>query len=112
MIAAWIIGPVGRYVMIAAAFAAWTFYQRDLAADHARAECRAEQIQAVLDQTERDKRAAEKALAEARQRATQTEREMAALEQDRDQIIADLREAGATACFVPDDIRERLRRVR
>ena len=45
--------PLGRWVVIGLAFLAWTAYQRDQAADRARQECQAEQLQKTVDELQR-----------------------------------------------------------
>lgn len=107
-----LVGPVGRWILIVLAFLIWTAYQRDQAADEARNLCEAEQLQRTLEEVMRQRDAAQRALEEAEERAEQTQEEMAQLETERDRIIEDLQERGTTACVIPDDILERLRNIR
>ena len=106
-----IASPLGRWVVIGLAFLAWTAYQRDQAADRARQECQAEQLQKTVDELQRQRDAAKEALAEAEKRAQQTEQEMQQLEAARDQIVDQLENAG-DSCRVPDSTIERLRNIR
>ena len=103
--------PLGRWVVIGLAFLAWTAYQRDQAADRARQECQAEQLQKTVDELQRQRDAAKEALEEAEKRAQQTEQEMQQLEAARDQIVDQLENAG-DSCRVPDSTIERLRDIR
>ena len=103
--------PLGRWVVIGLAFLAWTAHQRDQAADRARQECQAEQLQKTVDELQRQRDAAKEALEEAEKRAQQTEQEMQQLEAARDQIVDQLENAG-DSCRVPDSAIERLRNIR
>lgn len=109
---AFVTSPLGRIVAIGLALVIWTAYQRDQAADKARDECRAEQMEATLAEMQRQRDAAIAALAEAEAQAARTRAEMERLEEEQDAIIDDLAERGATACAIPDDIIERLRDIR
>lgn len=104
--------PLGRIVAIGLALVIWTAYQRDQAADKAREECRAEQMEATLSEMERQRDAALAALRAAEEQAARTRAEMERLENEQDAIIDDLAERGATACVIPDDIIGRLRDIR
>ena len=108
---AFITRPLGRWVLIGLAFLAWTAYQRDQAADRARQECQAEQLQKTVDELQRQRDAAQQALEEAEKRARETEQEMQQLETARDQIVDQLENAG-DSCRVPDSAIERLRNIR
>lgn len=108
---AFVTSPLGRWVVIGLAFLAWTAYQRDQAADRARQECQAEQLQKTVDELERQRDAAREALEEAEKRQRQTEAEMQELEDARDQIVDQLENAG-DSCRIPDSAIERLRDIR
>ena len=108
---AFVTSPLGRWVLIGLAFLAWTAYQRDQAADRARQECQAEQLQKTVDELQRQRDAAQQALEEAEKRARETEQEMQQLEAARDQIVDQLENAG-DSCRVPDSAIERLRNIR
>ena len=66
---AFITSPLGRWVLIGLAFLAWTAYQRDQAADRARQECQAEQLQKTVDELQRQRDAAEAARKAAEEQA-------------------------------------------
>lgn len=106
------LGPIGRWVLIILAFVAWTAYQRDQAADAAREECQAEQLQKTLTEVLRQRDAAQAALAEAERQKAETEREMDSLEEERNAILRELADRGVGACDIPDDVLERLRNIR
>ncbi len=106
------LGPAGRVILIVLAFVAWTVYQRDQAADAAREECQAEQLQRTLDEIIRQRDAAQQALAGAERQRQETEREMDTLEEERNAILRELAERGAGVCDIPDDVLERLRNIR
>lgn len=109
---AFITTPLGRIVAIGLALVIWTAYQRDQAADKARQECRAEQMESTIAEMERQRDAALEALRQAEEQAARTRAEMERLEEEQDAIISDLAERGAAACVVPDDVIERLRNIR
>lgn len=111
--------PLGRVIAIVAVLAAWTIYQRDQAADRAREECQAEQLQKTLDEVRRQLDAAQRVVADAEKQQAVTDREMAELEKERDSILEQLNakpdpeKPDAKSCRrVPDDLRKRLRNIR
>lgn len=107
-----IASPLGRWVLIGLAFLAWTAYQRDQAADRARDECQAEQLQKTVDELQRQRDAAEAARKAAEEQAARTAAEMEQLENERDQIVIDLQDAAGDTCRIPDSALERLRNIR
>lgn len=107
-----IASPIGRWVLIGLAFLAWTAYQRDQAADRARDECQAEQLQKTVDELQRQRDAAEAARKAAEEQAARTAAEMERLENERDQIVIDLQDAAGDTCRIPDSALERLRNIR
>lgn len=107
-----IASPIGRWVLIGLAFLAWTAYQRDQAADRARDECQAEQLQKTVDELQRQRDAAEAARKVAEEQAARTAAEMEQLENERDQIVIDLQDAAGDTCRIPDSALERLRNIR
>lgn len=109
---AFAVGPVGRWIVIGLAFLAWTAYQRDQAADKARQECPAEQLQKTVDELQRQRDAAEAARKAAEEQAARTAAEMEQLENERDQIVIDLQDAAGDTCRIPDSALERLRNIR
>lgn len=109
---AFAVGPIGRWLVIGLAFLAWTAYQRDQAADKARDECQAEQLQKTVDELQRQRDAAEAARKAAEEQAARTAAEMEQLENERDQIVIDLQDAAGDTCRIPDSALERLRNIR
>lgn len=107
-----IASPIGRWVLIGLAFLAWTAYQRDQAADRARDECQAEQLQKTVDELQRQRDAAEAARKAAEEQAARTAAEMEQLENERDRIVIDLQDAAGDSCRIPDSALERLRDIR
>lgn len=105
-------GPVGRWLLIGAAVLAWTVAQRHDAATKARAECRADQLQATLDETIRQREIAEAALKLAQDRSEQAQIELDQLEAENDQIKADLGAERGRECRVPRNATKRLRNIK
>jgi chromosome segregation ATPase len=104
-------GPVGRVVLLIAAFGWWTIYQRTDAARDARAECQAEQMKRTLDEIERQRDAAQQAVADAEKREAVADREMADLEIEKNQLAEKARNAEESCKFHPDSVRD-LNRIR
>jgi Flp pilus assembly protein TadB len=104
--------PVGKIAAIGLAVFVWTAYQRDKAADSARAECQAAQMEKTIAEITRQRDAAKDALREAEARIDASEKEMDVLKGEKDAIMAELADRGATSCVVPDDIIKRLRNIR
>ena len=105
-------GGIGLYVMLGAALLAWTVYTRHDAATKAKAECRAEQIQAALNEVLRQQDIAEAALKLAQERADAAQIELQELERENTQIKSELGAAAADVCRVPRDATRRLRNIR
>ena len=103
--------PMGRAVLLLAAFLAWTGYQRHDAAEKAVAALRAEIEAKTAEKYQRQLDAAREVADNARKRATESEQRATELEAERDSIIEDLRAAPDGDCPIPDDVRERLRRI-
>lgn len=106
------LSPLGKTVAVIALLAAWTVYQRDQAADRAREECQAEQLQKTVDELLRQRDAARQALADAEKQQSATDAEMATLEAERDDILKQLAEQKVPSCRIPDATRKRLRDIR
>jgi hypothetical protein len=102
---------VGRWIAIALAFVIWTAIQRDQAADRARAECKAEQIQATLDETLRQLAEADKAVTEANEQADRSESEVIALEAERNRINEEAKQ-NVGECVIPESITRQLRNIK
>lgn len=101
--------PLARLAGIALAFLAWTAYQRHDAARDARAECRADQLQATLEEVQRQKDVVDTTLADAEREAAQSDRELADLSKRLEEINANRNES---SCVIPDDVLRRLRDIR
>lgn len=102
-----LLSPVGKAALIAVAFAAWTAYQRH----DATSDCRSAQAQRELVAA---KAALEKAVEigqAAELRAADATAEIAELERAKNELLEDLRSTGQS-CTLPDDVRERLLRIR
>ena len=100
-------GAGGRTLVIILAFLAWTAYQRM----DATRDCEASQLEEELAETRRRMELARRIADEAGTRADETEAALHALEEETDAIISELRSSG-TSCVIPDDVRERLLRIR
>lgn len=101
----------GRWIAVALALLLWTAYQRDQAADKAREECKAEQLQATLDETLRQLDESRKAVADAEKRADETESEIAALEAERDRINDEAKQ-NISECVIPESITRGLHNIK
>lgn len=101
----------GRWLGVALALLLWTAYQRDQAADKAREECKAEQLQATLDETLRQLDESRKAVAEAETRADETESELVALEAQRKRISDEAKQSDSE-CVIPESITRELRNIK
>jgi hypothetical protein len=109
---AFALSPFGRIALIGLAFLAWTAYQRDQAADRARAECRADQIQTTLNEVVRQRDAARAAQEAAEIQAHRAQQDMAELETEREKITKDLARDADVDCRIPVNTIERLRNIR
>ena len=103
--------PTGRAVLLLVAFLAWTGYQRHDAARGAVAALRAEIEAETSEEYQRQLDAAREVAENARKRASESDQRATALEAERDAIIQDLRAVPEGDCPIPDDVRERLRRI-
>lgn len=103
--------PAVKVVLALAAVVLWTAYQRDQAATDARAECRAEHLEETISEMERQRQANEAALRSAREQADRTRAELAALEDERNAILAQLSQRGSGTCAIPVDVLDRLRAI-
>ena len=99
--------PVGKAALIVVAFAAWTAYQRH----DATADCRSAQLQReLIASNEALKKAVEIGRAAELRAATATT-EIAELERAKNELLNELSREGPQ-CILPDDVRERLLRIR
>ena len=103
--------PMGRAVLLLVAFLAWTGYQRHDAAREATEDLTMKIEAATAAEYQRQLDAAREIAEAARQRASASDRRAAELEAERDAIIDDLRAGPESDCPIPDDVRERLRRI-
>lgn len=101
--------PLGRIVLILVAFGWWTLYQRNDAAEEARSECQAAHLRRVITEIERQRDAAQDALERAERQAEIDAKEMAELESERDDLVAN---AKTGPCDINDSDLGRLRNIR
>ncbi len=102
--------PIGRYALIGAAFLAWTVWQREQAATKAREQCQAETIQRTLEETQRQKEGVEAALEAAKAKAIETDKELAAKDDENARIRREIPKAVAAGpCRIPTRTLDRLR---
>lgn len=104
----WFIGPIGKWVLIAAAFATWTMGNRIDAARKAVAEVNVSVLQAKIEQEQKRAEEAERLRKQAQTRADQTAAEIAALEKSRDELVDGLE---GLSCDLPDDVRDLLHAI-
>lgn len=109
---AFLLGPIGRYLLIGVAVLAWTVYQRDQAATKATAQCRAEQAEAVVAEVQRQRLADERINQDAEKQEAVAAQELAALEKSHAETIRDLREDALLSCRVPKRAIQRLQHIR
>lgn len=98
------LGPAGRIVLLALAFGAWTLYQRY----DATRDCEADNLREELIESQRQLEIAQGIAEDARERANQTEQEMAETERRYDELTKDLLDRPETACRLDPDTRKRL----
>lgn len=103
----WLVGPIGKWVLVGAILAAWTLGNRIDAARKATAECQLDVLHATIDLERNRARVADRIAAEARARADETRTELETLEA----ITREITNTSGDACPIPDDIRERLLRI-
>lgn len=102
----------GRLIAAGLALWLWTAYQRDQAADEARAECQETALRATVAEQQRLLEAAKKTAQDAQVQASQSNREMAALRRDTESINEDAKPLAANPCAVPEPARRRLQNIR
>ena len=102
-----LLSPAGKVALIVVAFAAWTAYQRH----DATVDCRSDQLRKELEASNRALKDAVEIGKAAELRAAEATAELAEMERAKDEILSDLREQGQQ-CILPDDVRERLLRIR
>lgn len=104
----WFLGPIGKWVLIAALFAGWTMGNRLDAARKARAEVNVSVLEARIAEEQHRAAEAERLRKLAQERADVTAAEIAALEKQRDELVDSLE---GMSCPLPDDVRDLLRTV-
>lgn len=104
----WFLGPAGKMVLLVVAFAGWTLYQRY----DATRDCEATEAVAQLKESQRQLEIAKGIAEGARERANVTETEITILEGQLDELKQNLRGDPANRCIIPDDVRERLLRIK
>jgi peptidoglycan hydrolase CwlO-like protein len=102
---AFLTGPAGRMLLLVLAFVGWTVYQRH----DATMDCEAEQLKQDLLESQRQLEKSNKIAKDARERADQTEVEMAETERLFDELKNEIENR---ACRIDDDLRERLLRIK
>lgn len=102
-----LLSPAGKAAMLVVAFAAWTAYQRH----DATVDCRSAQLQKELQASNRALKDAVEIGKAAELRAAEATAELFELERAKDELLRDLHEQGQQ-CILPDDLRERLLRIR
>lgn len=102
---------IGRWIGIGLALFLWTFVQREQAASRAREECKAEQLQATLDETLRQLAEAQKTVKDANDQADKTESEVIALESQRKRIDVEAKQ-NVKECVIPDSITRKLHNIK
>lgn len=103
--------PFGRVALIGVALLGWTLYQRDLAADKAREECQAEQLQKTVEELIRQRNAAQEAAKRAAEQAAATREELMELQSEFEAIQL-TQEEGDASCHIPESVLNRLRNIR
>lgn len=101
-------GPAGRIALLAIAFVGWTLYQRH----DATADCEAEELRQELIESQRQLAISNQIANAARERADQTEQEMAETERLYDEIKKDLLARPEANCPISPATRDRLLRIK
>lgn len=100
--------PAGKLVLVLVLMFSWTLYHRI----DARRGCEAAELAKDLEEANRQLVIAQEIADEARVKADQTEAEMAGLEQSNEELKAAIDAGYVATCPVPDDVRDRLLRIR
>lgn len=110
-VVSWLFSPMGKIVMIVAAFLSWTAYQRHTAATAATAQCQTAELRADIKEITRQRDAAWAVLADAERRQAASEAAMARLEREGDAIKKDAA-ALKDKCPIPRGVTKRLSNIR
>ena len=100
--------PAGKFVVALLAFFVWTVYQRM----DATADCVAKQEAEAILESNRQAEIAKEIAAKARDRADQTEAELAELGKAYESLKNDIETGALGSCPIPDSLRERLLRIK
>lgn len=103
----WFLSPLGKVVILVAAFFAWTEYQRHDAASAERDRLTAAFEKTTADEVSRQTAAASAAVAAAEERAKATELQLVALQETADALRIEVESSGL-ACPVDDTLRRKL----
>lgn len=106
-----LIGPVGRWVILALALSAWTTYQRLDAGHKAALACEQGQQAAEVAALRRQLAVAKEIEQSATKRVDKALIEMAKLQGDSDALAKLVAETPAADCDIPAAIRDRLRAI-
>ena len=100
--------PAGKFLVVVLAFALWTMYQR---AD-ATAACVADYASQEIEEANRQATIATGIAKRARERADRSEAELNELEQSYDALKKDIENGALGSCLMPDDVRDRMLRIK
>jgi hypothetical protein len=106
------IGPVGRYVVLAAAAFIWLQIHDAKIESRVRAECKSAALQATIDDLRDRLRINQNIITAAEQRQDEAERRLTAMEKERDQALVELGEEGKSSCVIPKRTLDRMRNIR
>lgn len=106
-----VFSPVGRIVMILAAFLAWTACQRHDAASDATAQCQTAELRKDMKEITRQRDAAWAVLADAEKQQAVSDARLARLEQEGDAIKKDTADL-KSECRIPRGVTKRMSNIR
>lgn len=103
----WVLGPAGKIMaVVTVLIVAVTIIRAD-----AKADCRADQLEATIEQMQADQKAADEITETAQARATEAENRADELERLTNELISENADRG-DGCAVSDELREQLRAIR
>lgn len=110
----WLIGSTpGRILIASGIFILWLWRHDAALETRVRNECRAEQIQKTLDETLRQRDAAQRAVDDAEKAQAVTDAKLAAIEKERAEINESVpKDVRSRECRVPRAVTDRLRSIR
>lgn len=100
--------PAGKVFMLVLALSVWTMYQRVDAITG----CENSALAEELRETKRQIEIARQIASRATERADLTAAEMVVLEDQNEELKAEINHGEISSCPIPDDVRERLLRIR